>query len=102
MGKMDPQSNHAPVCWLALDAADNDPARFLGYLLMAFDRVHPGITADARAMLDSFQVPAPQLILTVLMNTLQEFVSPIILVQRKACWMIRCTLQQKRKQPVLR
>ncbi len=68
------------ICWLALDPADNDLVHFLSCLLMAFERVHPGISAEASAMLGAFPTPPPQSILTILINDLQKFASAIILV----------------------
>ena len=38
-----------PVTWLSLEAADNDPARFLSYLVAALSRLNEQIGAAARA-----------------------------------------------------
>ena len=76
----DAQPDHPQVCWLGLDAADNDPVRFLSYLLAALERIQPGVSAEASAMLDAFPVPPLQSILTVLINHLQELPSSIIVV----------------------
>ena len=35
-----------PSAWLSLDVGDNDPSRFLQYLLTAFQPVAPGIEAS--------------------------------------------------------
>jgi ATP/maltotriose-dependent transcriptional regulator MalT len=43
----------APVAWLSLDEADNDPARFLSYLLGALQRVDPALGQDVRAVLET-------------------------------------------------
>src|SRR5512146_2053446 len=34
------------ACWLSLDAADNDPARFLSYAIAALQTVVPGVAGD--------------------------------------------------------
>jgi hypothetical protein len=39
-----------PVAWLSLDAHDNDPARFWGYVVAALDRVRPGIGEPVLAL----------------------------------------------------
>ncbi len=36
-------SDHRPVAWLSLDAADNDPVRFWRHTVAALDRARPGI-----------------------------------------------------------
>jgi len=38
-----------PVAWLALDEADNDPARFLRYLAAALQRIDPAVGRDLNA-----------------------------------------------------
>ncbi|HNT78524.1 MAG TPA: LuxR C-terminal-related transcriptional regulator, partial [Anaerolineae bacterium] len=56
--------------WLSLDEADNDPTRFLGYLLAALEPVCPDIGAEAQGMLQPPQsLPLPA-ILTPVINRL--------------------------------
>jgi len=59
-------------CWLSLDEADNDPTRFLLYLLAALETVYPDIGVGARAMIQPPQSPSFTAILTVLLNHLAE------------------------------
>ncbi|TFB84774.1 helix-turn-helix transcriptional regulator [Cryobacterium algoricola] len=40
----------AQVAWLSLDASDNDPSRFLTYLVAALHRADPSVAADAHAL----------------------------------------------------
>ncbi|TFC01915.1 LuxR C-terminal-related transcriptional regulator [Cryobacterium sp. MDB2-33-2] len=40
----------ARVAWLSLDASDNDPSRFLTYLVAALHRADPAVAADAHAL----------------------------------------------------
>ena len=42
-----------PVAWLALDEADNDPPRFLRYLVAALQRIDPAVGNDLMAALAS-------------------------------------------------
>jgi LuxR family transcriptional regulator, maltose regulon positive regulatory protein len=56
------------VAWLALDHADNDPARFWRYLLAALERAERSLFTEARALLRS---AAPiEAVLTCLLNRL--------------------------------
>mgnify|MGYP000846796271 CR=1 FL=1 len=57
-----------PVAWLSLDAGDNDPARFLAYLVAALQTVIPGIGAGVLAALESPQPPPAEALLTSLIN----------------------------------
>src|SRR5918911_3530036 len=56
------------VAWLSLDEGDNDPTRFLTYLVAALQRVAPTIGAGVFGMLQSAQPPPTELILTALLN----------------------------------
>ncbi|MDP9375352.1 MAG: helix-turn-helix transcriptional regulator, partial [Chloroflexota bacterium] len=68
-----------PVAWLSLDAADNDPARFWGYVLAALEAARPGVGAVAQALLRSPQPPPPTTILTTLINALAAAPEPVVL-----------------------
>ena len=50
------QSDHR-VAWLSLDESDNDPRRFLDYLLAALRQVQTNIGRSIEAMLQSPQPP---------------------------------------------
>lgn len=65
--------------WLSLDEADNDPARFLIYLLAVFQQVQASLGETARAMLQSPQPPPAEILLTALLNDLAAYESPIVL-----------------------
>src|SRR5262249_19106606 len=41
------RSGDRPVAWLSLDAADNDPARFLRHAVAALGRAPPGVRERA-------------------------------------------------------
>jgi LuxR family transcriptional regulator, maltose regulon positive regulatory protein len=57
-----------PIAWLSLDEGDNDPARFLTYLIAALQTITPQIGAGVLGTLQSPQPPSPELILTTLLN----------------------------------
>lgn len=66
--------------WLSLDDSDNDPARFLSYLIAALQQIHPGLAEAARGMLQAAQPPPGEVILTVLVNDIAALTRPVILV----------------------
>ena len=69
-----------PCTWLSLDEEDNDPARFLTYLVAALQRVDPNIGQAAQAMLQAPQPPPPEPLLTSLINDIAATPQPFILV----------------------
>jgi LuxR family maltose regulon positive regulatory protein len=69
-----------PVGWLALDEGDSDPVRFFIYLIAALQRVDPAIGQSAQAMLQAPQPPAPETLLTALVNDIAAVPQPFILV----------------------
>lgn len=68
------------VAWLSLDKGDNDPARFLTYLLAALQDVSPKIGAAAGAMLKAPQPPPHDVLLTALLNEVGDLQEPFFLV----------------------
>jgi LuxR family transcriptional regulator, maltose regulon positive regulatory protein len=69
-----------PAAWLSLDAGENDPARFLTYLVAALQTIAPTIGAGVLGMLQSPQPPPPEAILTVLLNDLTTLSDQFVLV----------------------
>ena len=59
-----------PVAWLSLDEGDNDPVRFISYLIAALQIVKPGIGESPLAALHAsqHQPPSNEAILTALIN----------------------------------
>src|SRR6266498_1454735 len=57
-----------PAAWLALDAEDNDLSSFLHYLVAALQTIAPAIGNAALALLRSPQAPAPEALITALLN----------------------------------
>ena len=69
-----------PAAWLALDAADNDPARFLAHLVAALQTIAPTIGADVASLLQSSQHPPIEALLPPLLNQIATLPQPAILV----------------------
>ena len=70
----------AKTAWLSLDESDNDPTRFLSYLVAALERVSEHLGDDSRAMLQAPQPPPFEAILTALLNEIATLAPPFILV----------------------
>jgi LuxR family transcriptional regulator, maltose regulon positive regulatory protein len=68
------------AAWLSLDEGDNDPMRFLAYLIAAVQQIQPGFGESVRAMLRSPQLPPAEMFLTALVNELAAIPMQFILV----------------------
>src|SRR5262245_41914856 len=68
------------AAWLSLDAGDNDPARFLSYLLAALQTIAPGVGSGVLGILQSPQPPPIESILTSLLNDIAEIPDDFIFV----------------------
>ena len=69
-----------PVAWLSLDKGDNDPARFISYLVKALQMIQAGI---GEGLLVALQSPQPlqfENILTTLLNEITTIPDNFILV----------------------
>jgi LuxR family maltose regulon positive regulatory protein len=74
-----------PVAWLSLDEGDNDPTRFLTYLIAALQTLPPktggaNIGVGALAVLQSSQPPPTESVLTTLLNEISALSDSFILV----------------------
>ncbi|NOH04332.1 MAG: AAA family ATPase [Chloroflexi bacterium] len=68
------------VTWLSLDDSDNDPRRFLDYLLAALRQVQADVGRAVEAMLQAPQPPPHEAILTALVNEISTIAPPFILI----------------------
>lgn len=70
------RARHQHVAWLTLDPDDNDPVRFLTYLIVDLQRFKATVGETAMALLASpgslAGAPAPKTILTLLLNDLSQ------------------------------
>src|SRR5262249_24336252 len=57
-----------PVAWLSLEAEDNDPTRFLSYLISALQTVDAQIGTTTLALLRTPRPPPPVAVLSVLIS----------------------------------
>jgi len=68
------------ICWLSLDEADNEPARFAAYLIAALQSRRPEIGRELLAALQSPQPPTVENVLAVLINQLADIPERLIVV----------------------
>ncbi len=68
------------IAWLTLDENDNDPARFLAYLVAALRQVDPDIGQAAQMMLQAPQPPPTEALLTSLLNDVASTPDAFVLV----------------------
>ncbi len=69
-----------PVTWISLDESDNDPRRFLIYLIAALQQINQGVGQAAKAMLGSPQPPPDEVLVTALVNEITTVPEPFFLV----------------------
>jgi LuxR family maltose regulon positive regulatory protein len=69
-----------PVAWVSLEEADNDPIRFLSYLIAALQAIEVGFGEAALASLRSPQPPPIESMLTALVNEIAAIPNDFALV----------------------
>lgn len=69
-----------PVAWLSLDEGDNDPIRFLTYIVVALQTIAPTTGVGVLKLLHSPQAPSMEAILTLLLNEIATIPEHFILV----------------------
>lgn len=76
----DRQTRRPPLfAWLSLDENDNDPVRFLAYLLASLQTAVPSLPTETQEALHAGQPAGPGL-LTTLLNDLTAVADPLLLV----------------------
>jgi LuxR family maltose regulon positive regulatory protein len=70
----------SPCTWLSLDEADNDPVRFMTYLIAALQKVDEGIGQAAQSLLGAPQLPPTESLVTLLINDVAATPQPFVLV----------------------
>ena len=68
------------AAWLSLDEGENDPVRFLTYLVAALQTIAANIGEGVLELLQSSQPSSPEAILTALLNGLTTIKDPFVLV----------------------
>jgi LuxR family maltose regulon positive regulatory protein len=68
------------VAWLSLDEGDNDPARFLTYVIAALQTIVANIGEEMLSRLESPQPPPTESILTALLNEIAAIPDHFVLV----------------------
>ncbi|MEQ1764603.1 MAG: hypothetical protein ABL984_15850, partial [Pyrinomonadaceae bacterium] len=62
------QQNEIPLAWISLDAEDNEPARFLSYLVAALQAVNGRLGLESSALLQILPAPPLRVFMTSLIN----------------------------------
>lgn len=73
-------ASERPTAWLSLDEADDEPGRFLTYLIAALQTVVTGLGAQVLTAVQSGQTGSTDLLLTPLLNELASLDDDLILV----------------------
>lgn len=69
-----------PAAWLSLDREDNDPTRFLAYLVAALQTIEADLGAGVQSLLQSPQPLPTESILTALLNEIAAVPDDFVLV----------------------
>jgi LuxR family transcriptional regulator, maltose regulon positive regulatory protein len=69
-----------PAAWLSLDRGDNDPIRFLAYLVAALQTIEADLGAGVKSLLQSLQPLPIESVLTTLLNEVTTVPDNFVLV----------------------
>jgi len=73
-------TSRRPVAWVSLDKDDNDPIRFLGYVIAALAKIRPEIAEGTATLGLSPQTSSPRSIITILIDEIQKKDEEFVLV----------------------
>jgi LuxR family maltose regulon positive regulatory protein len=76
----DLSGNGRSVAWLSLDGSDNDPARFLAYLVDALRAVEEDVGDGIVASLRASEMPPVEAVMSVVVNDLAEVPRDVVIV----------------------
>jgi len=65
--------------WVSMDSGDNDPKRFFTYLIESLKSLLEGFDQDISSLIESPQLPTPEILATLLLNRLVSMDSPSVL-----------------------
>jgi len=74
------RESKTPSAWLSLDEGDNDPIRFLQYLLLALQKYLPTLQLDLLGLLQGMQPARFEPLLNILINEIARSAAAFILV----------------------
>ena len=69
-----------PVAWVSLDEGDNDPVRFISYLIAALQTIKASLGEGVLQTLQSHQQPQIEMALTALLNEISAIPDPFLLI----------------------
>ncbi len=69
-----------PVAWLSIDKDDNDPVRFINYLVAALGKVKPGFGESLYPLLQTPKPERTESLLAVLINEITADFPPFVLI----------------------
>ena len=69
-----------PVAWLSLDDGDNDPTRFLSYVVAALRTISPNLGESALLALRSPQPPPTETLVADVLNEIADSADSFVLV----------------------
>jgi LuxR family maltose regulon positive regulatory protein len=80
------RQNGSSVAWLTIDPDDDEPARFLFYMIQAIRRCAPGVGGDAINLINEAFLINPQAIISMLINDLTDIDDEVYLFLEDYHW----------------